>query len=83
MSWCDLDLTFDLAVVTLSFKILSGYILETVRYRNLILGRDIDKGVCRCATSCHTVCCEILLIFVLYLFSYITGCCKLFPWAVG
>ena len=23
-SWCDLDLTFDLAVVTLTFKILSG-----------------------------------------------------------
>ena len=24
MSWCDLDLTFDLAVVTLTCKILSG-----------------------------------------------------------
>ena len=23
-SWCDLDLTFDIAVVTLTFKILSG-----------------------------------------------------------
>ena len=23
-SWCDLDLTFDLAVVTLTYKILSG-----------------------------------------------------------
>ena len=26
-SWCDLDLTFDLAVVTLTFKILSGLYL--------------------------------------------------------
>ena len=24
MSWCDLDLTFDLVIVTVSFKILSG-----------------------------------------------------------
>ena len=24
MSWCDLDLTFDLAVATLTYKILSG-----------------------------------------------------------
>ena len=27
MSWCDLDLTFDLAVVILTFKILSGLYL--------------------------------------------------------
>ena len=27
MSWCDLDLTIDLAVVTLSYKILSGLYL--------------------------------------------------------
>ena len=40
-SWYDLDLTFDLAVVTLTYKILLGYILETVRCRKLILGRDI------------------------------------------
>ena len=26
-SWCDLDLTFDLVVVTKSFKILSGLFL--------------------------------------------------------
>ena len=26
-SWCDLDLTFDFAVVTLTFKILSGLYL--------------------------------------------------------
>ena len=50
-SWCDLDLTFDLAAVTLSLKILSGYISDTVRCRKLILGRDIGYGVCRCATS--------------------------------
>ena len=27
MSWCDLDLTFDIAVVTLTYKILSGLYL--------------------------------------------------------
>ena len=27
MSWCDLDLTFDLAVVTLTSKIMSGLYL--------------------------------------------------------
>ena len=27
MSWCDLDLTFELAVVTLTYKILSGLYL--------------------------------------------------------
>ena len=27
MSWCDLDLTFDLAIVTLTYKILSGLYL--------------------------------------------------------
>ena len=29
MLWCDLDLTFDRAVVTLTFKILSGLYLRT------------------------------------------------------
>ena len=42
MSWSDLDLSFDLAVVTLSLKILSGLIIsEIVRCRELILGRHI------------------------------------------
>ena len=42
MSWSILDLTFDLAVVTLIYKMLSGlYISETVRCRKLVLGRDI------------------------------------------
>ena len=43
-SWCDLDLTFDLAIMTLTYKIL-GYILETLRCRKLIRGRDIDQGL--------------------------------------
>ena len=34
ISWCDLDLTFDLAIMTLTYKILSSY-------KKLILGRDI------------------------------------------
>ena len=42
MSWSDLDLTFDLAVVTLTYKILSGLCLGNCkRCRKLILGRDI------------------------------------------
>ena len=49
MSWCDLDLAFDL-VVTLTYKSCLVYILETVRCRKLILGRDIGWG-CRCAKS--------------------------------
>ena len=40
----DLDLTFDLAIVTLTYKILSGHISETIRCRKLILGRDIGGG---------------------------------------
>ena len=39
-SWCDLDLTFDLVILTMSFKILSG-LLKLVRCRRLTLGRDI------------------------------------------
>ena len=49
-SWRDPDLTFDL-VVTMSFKILSGYFLDSVRCRRLTLGRDIGLG-CRCASWC-------------------------------
>ena len=41
MSWCDLDLTFDLAIVTLACKILSGLYLGNRKCRKLILGRDI------------------------------------------
>ena len=40
-SCCDHDLIFDLAIVTLTYKILSGLYFETVRCRKLILGRDI------------------------------------------
>ena len=42
MSWCYLDLTFDLAVVTLSLKACPGYISETARCRKFTLGRDIS-----------------------------------------
>ena len=45
ISWYDLDLTFDLAVVTLTYKIFSGLYLG-----KLVLGRDIGWG-CRCAMS--------------------------------
>ena len=43
--WCDLNLTFALAVVTLTYKIFSGYISEILRCRKLILGRDIGWGL--------------------------------------
>ena len=41
VSWCDLDLTFDLAVVTLHLKFCPGDISETVNCRKLIVDRDI------------------------------------------
>ena len=34
-SWCDLDLTFDLVIETMSFKILSWF-LNSVRCRRLV-----------------------------------------------
>ena len=37
MSWCDLDMTFDFAIVTLTYKILS------------VVGTLVR--MCRCATS--------------------------------
>ena len=40
-SWCELDLTFDLAVVTFTFKIFPGNISEAVKCRKLIVGRGI------------------------------------------
>ena len=48
MSWRDLDLTFDLAVVTLPIMPCLGYILETIRCRKLIFGRDIGQGLYVC-----------------------------------
>ena len=38
---CNLDLTFDLAVVALTLKICPGNISETVKCRKLTVGRDI------------------------------------------
>ena len=45
MSWCDLDLTFDLAAVTLTIKSYLGYVSETVRCMELIHDMDICLGV--------------------------------------
>ena len=42
MSWSDLDLTFDLTLVTFTYKSCPDYISEIVRCRKLILGRDIS-----------------------------------------
>ena len=38
MSLCDLNFTFDLAIVNMILKSFPSYILENVRYRKLILG---------------------------------------------
>ena len=65
VSWCDLDLTFDLAVVT--------YISETVRCRKLILGREIGWG-----SSCATLWCYLDLTFDVILtmsFKILAGLC--------
>ena len=43
ISWCNLDLTFDLGVVTFTFKILSGLYLRNCK---VTLVKE-----CRCATS--------------------------------
>ena len=43
MSCCYPHLTFDLAVVSLTYEIF--YISETVRCRKLIFGRDIGWGL--------------------------------------
>ena len=47
MSWCELNMTFDLGVVTLTFKILSRIFFRKCEVQNLILGRIIDWE-CRC-----------------------------------
>ena len=41
MSWCDLDLTFDLAIITLTLNFFLGNISETVKCRKVMVGRDI------------------------------------------
>ena len=43
MSWCDFDLTFDLAVMTLTFKILFRLYLGNFKVQE-VLGRDIGLG---------------------------------------
>ena len=45
MSWCDLDLTFELAVVTLTYKILSGLYLGNHKVEGIDTGRDIGWGL--------------------------------------
>ena len=42
MSWCDLDLTFDLAIVTFTLKFCPGNISETVKCRKAMVGSGIS-----------------------------------------
>ena len=44
MSWCDFNLSLDLAIVTLTFKILPGLYLGNMSCRKLTLGRDFGWG---------------------------------------
>ena len=44
MSWCDLDLTFDLAVATLNLKILSGLYVGNVICRTKYLVGTLVRG---------------------------------------
>ena len=71
-SWYDLNLAFDIAVGTLTFKILPGQFLVTVRCNKLILCRDIGWG-CRCAIPL----CNIKLYFVL---AIVTLTFKILSW---
>ena len=85
-SWCDLDLTFDLAVLILSYKILSELYLrncsETLRCRKLLLSRDL-VGSCRCATSwCDLdLTFDITIVTLTYniLYGLYLSKCKVFP----
>ena len=45
MQCCDLDMIFDPAVVTLTFKTCLNYLSETVRCRRFIFVRDNGYGV--------------------------------------
>ena len=49
-SWYDLDLTFDLAVVISTFKTLSGNISKAIKFRKIVVGKDIACRGCRCAS---------------------------------
>ena len=58
IGWCyrcvtscyDLDVTFDLALVILTFKTLSSNISKTEKCRKVIVGKDIACRDCRCAS---------------------------------
>ena len=50
-SLCDLDLTFYHAVVSLTYKIFTGYISETVWCRKLMLDSSVVNGLLVCGIS--------------------------------
>ena len=70
-SWCDLDLTFDLAVVTLTYKILSGLCLGNCKVYEVDAWYGYWLGVVGAASWCDhdltfnlavvTLTCKILL----------------------
>ena len=61
MAWCNLDFTFDLAVVTVTFKSCLGFISETVRCWKLIFGY-LFKITFYCATIAYHVGLNALLV---------------------
>ena len=58
MTWCDFDITLCLAIVILTFQILSG-LLEAVRDRKVIYGRDIGRTM----NVCNVMACQNVLYF--------------------
>ena len=66
----NLDFTFDIVVLTMSLKILSG-LLNSVRCRSLTLVRDIG---CRCISWCDLAILETCFTYIYGLLQLIIIC---------
>ena len=66
MSWCNLDLSSDLAIMTLTCKIFSRLYLGNCKGTKLILGTPLVE-CCKCATSW----CNLHLAFDLAVVTFI------------
>ena len=73
-SWSDLDLTFHLAIMTLTYKSCPGYISETVRKFITLVGALVRK--CRCATSCYELDLTFHLAVVTLTYKIMSGLSK-------
>ena len=73
MSWCDLDLTLDLAVVTLTYNILSGLCLSNSKVQEVDTwwcGFDLAFGLALCLLQA-----SMMLFLSNMLFSYLLMFC--------